>query len=138
MAERESSDPVALPRWVGPLFLLLVAGLLLWIVLLAVTLPRRAEAEHYRLAWVGFDLGMLGLFGACGCLAMRRSTSTQALATCAATLLGVDAWFDVLTTASKQDLLMAIGSAAIFEVPLALLCLWLARNVEQIQRRRFD
>jgi hypothetical protein len=135
---RPSPDRVALPRWVGPLFLLLAAGLVPWIVFLAVTLPRRAEAAHYRLAWVGFDVGMLGVLAAFGWLAMRRSRWTQPLASCAATLLAVDAWFDVVTAASRHDLLMAVGSAVIFELPLAVLCVWLARNAEEIMRQRMS
>lgn len=129
-------DRVALPRWVGPLYLLLAAGLVPWIVFLAMTLPRRAEAEHYRIAWVGFDIGMLGVLGAFGFLALRRSRWTQPLATCAATLLIVDAWFDVVTAAGRADLLMAVGLAGVFELPLAMLCVWLAHNVERVRQRR--
>jgi hypothetical protein len=121
---------------VGPLFLLIAAGLVPWIVFLAQTLPRRAEAEHYRLAWVGFDIGMLAVIGGFGWLALRRSRWTEPLASCAATLLVVDAWFDVVTAASRSERVVAIGSAAIFELPLAVLCVWLAQNVERIRQRR--
>ena len=135
LPEIGTAERVALPRWVGPLFLLLAAGLVPWVVFLAATLPRRAEAEHYRLAWVGFDLGMLAMLAALGWLAVQRSRWTESLASSAATLLVVDAWFDVVTANSRQDLIVAAASAAIFELPLAVVCVWLARNAERVRRR---
>jgi hypothetical protein len=126
---------LVLPRWVGPLFLTAAAGLVPWIIFLAVSLPRRAEAANYRLAWVGFDMGILGVLASLGWLAYRRSTWTEMLATCAATLLVVDAWFDVVTAAHQRERLLALAGAAIFELPLAGLCVWLARNAELVRRR---
>lgn len=126
---------IALPRWVGPLFLAAAAGLVPWIIFLALSLPRRAEAENYRLAWVGFDVGILGVLASLGWLAYRRSTLTEMLATCAATLLVVDAWFDVITAAHRSERLLALASALIFELPFAGLCVWLARNAELVRRR---
>jgi hypothetical protein len=126
---------LALPRWVGPLFLTAAAGLVPWIIFLAMSLPRRAEAANYRLAWVGFDVGILGVLTALGWLAYRRSTWTEMLAACAATLLVVDAWFDVITAPHPPERLLALASALIFELPFAGLCVWLARNAELVRRR---
>jgi hypothetical protein len=49
----------------------------------------------------------------------------------AATLLFVDAWFDVLTASSRSELGIAIVEAAVVELPIAVFCLLLARSVER-------
>jgi hypothetical protein len=134
-ADIPSPGRIALPRWVAPLFLTAAVGLVPWIVFLATSLPRRAEAVNYRLAWVGFDLAIVVVLGTLGLLAYRRSTWTELLATCAATLLVVDAWFDVVTAPHPSERLLAIVLAAVFELPFAGLCLWLARNAERVRRR---
>jgi hypothetical protein len=126
---------VALPRWVGPLFLTAAGCLVPWIVFLATALPRRAVTANYRLAWVGFDLGLVAVLTALGWLAYKRSTWTELLAMCAATLLVVDAWFDIVTAAEAPVRLLAILLAGLFEVPFAGLCLWLARNAERVRRQ---
>jgi len=113
---------------------LAAAGLVPWTAFLAVSLPHRAEAEHYRLAWVGFDAAMFAVVGALAWIAYRRSTWTELLASSAATLLLVDAWFDVVTSPSRAALIGALVSAAVLELPLAGACLWLARNAEQVRR----
>jgi len=53
----------------------------------------------------------------------------------AAALLAVDAWFDILTSSSRLELGTAIGEAVLVELPLALLCLLLARDAERVLRR---
>jgi hypothetical protein len=63
--------------------------------------------------------------------AWRRSPWLEGAATAAATLLLVDAWFDVLTASSRSELAIAIVEAAVVELPIAVLCLLLARSVER-------
>ncbi|MGN5380867.1 hypothetical protein ACQ4WX_38375 [Streptomyces lasalocidi] len=60
-----------LPRWVGPLYLTLSAILLPWIVHLSLSLPGRQLSEHYRMAWVGFDVFLLGQLARTGAYALR-------------------------------------------------------------------
>jgi signal transduction histidine kinase len=134
LAEIPRPGYVAQPRWAAPLFLVAAALLVPWIVFLAVSLPRRSEAENYRLAWVGFDMAILGVLAALGWMAYRRSTWTELLAASAATLLVVDAWFDIVTASGTSDRTIAIASAALVELPLACLCGWLARNAERVRR----
>jgi hypothetical protein len=45
--------------------------------------------------------------------------------------LCVDAWFDVLTSSTRAELVVAIAEAAFVELPLAALCLLPARNAER-------
>jgi hypothetical protein len=45
--------------------------------------------------------------------------------------LFVDAWFDVLTSSTRAEFVVAIVEAAVVELPLAVLCLLLARAVER-------
>jgi hypothetical protein len=40
------------------------AGLIPWIVLLAITLPHRYVAGHWTVTWVGFDTALLGCLAA--------------------------------------------------------------------------
>jgi hypothetical protein len=47
------------------------------------------------------------------------------------TLLFVDAWFDVLTASSRSEFVVAIVEAAVVELPIAVICLLLARSVER-------
>jgi hypothetical protein len=43
----------------------------------------------------------------------------------------VDVWFDVLTSSTRAEFLVAIGEAAFVELPMAVLCLLLARAAER-------
>ncbi|MFF7987473.1 hypothetical protein ACFZDK_51855 [Streptomyces sp. NPDC007901] len=101
-------------------------AMLPWLVFLAVTLPRSAHAAHWSLAWVGLDAAeALGLT-VTGSL-LRRAHPTAALTgTATATLLLVDAWFDITTAASSADRLLAMVMAVGAEIPLAVLCAVLA------------
>src|SRR4029079_15256047 len=48
------------------------AGLLPWTIYLAQTLPDRHASNSWKLAWVGFDTGLLLLFAAATVLGLRR------------------------------------------------------------------
>jgi hypothetical protein len=63
--------------------------------------------------------------------AWRRSPWLEGAATATATLLFVDAWFDVLTSSTRAELVVAIVLAVLVELPLAVLCLVLARDTER-------
>jgi hypothetical protein len=94
-------------------------GLIPWIVDLALTLPRQYEANHWRLAWVGFDVALLAFLAATAWLGWRRRQLVVLTAFTTAVLLCGDAWFD-LTTAGRHDLLLPALSACV-EIPLAIL-----------------
>ena len=52
-------------------------------------------------------------------------------------MLVVDAWFDVITTANPTQRGFAIASAAILEIPLAMLCAWVAVNAGRLRERSY-
>ena len=85
-------------------------------------------ANHWRLAWGGFDIGLaLALAGTAVAVA-RRSALAEVLAAVTGTLLVCDAWFDVLTSRGN-DVVMAVVLAVLVELPLAALCFWMALNM---------
>jgi hypothetical protein len=125
------SSPGRAPRWVVLLFSLAAVVLLPWVAVLALTLPSAHQAAHWDIAWAGFDVALAFLLATVAITAWRRSPWFEGAATAAATLLFVDAWFDSLTSSSRAELALAILEAALVELPLAVLCLLLARDVEQ-------
>ena len=117
--------------WVVPLFGLAALLLVPWTVLLVAWLPSAHRATHWNIAWAGFDVALTLLLLAVAATARRRSSWFEGAATAAATLLVVDAWFDVLTASTRTEFVLAIAEAAFVELPLALLCLLLARKAER-------
>ena len=99
--------------------------------MLVATLPSEHRAAHWDVAWAGFDIALALLLLAVAGAARRRSSWFEGAATAAATLLFVDAWFDVLTSSTQSQLLVAIAEALLVELPLAGLCLLLAREAER-------
>jgi hypothetical protein len=63
--------------------------------------------------------------------AWRRSVWLEGAASAAAMLLFVDAWFDVLTSSSQSELVTAIVEAVVVELPLAVVCLLVARSAKR-------
>jgi hypothetical protein len=43
-----------------------------------------------------------------------------------------DAWFDVMTSNGRTRVIVALLEAFLVELPLAVTCLWIARNVERV------
>jgi len=105
-----------------------------WVVLLVVALPSTHQAAHWDIAWAGFDVALALLLLTVAVAAWRRSPWLEGAATATATLLFVDAWFDVLTSSTRAELFVSIGEAAFVELPLAVLCLLLARDAERMLR----
>jgi hypothetical protein len=130
-------DTIALPRWLAPLAVLCAVALVPWIVYLAMVLPHRTRSVHYDVAWVGFDIAMWFVLAALAWCAIRRRPATAQLAAVAATMLVVDAWFDVVTTANPTQRGYAIASAVILEIPLAVLCTWVAVNAQRLRERSY-
>jgi hypothetical protein len=121
-------------RWLAP-FLALIALLLVpWAIWLATTLPSHEVAEHWDIAWAGFDFLLAAALLATAVSAWRRGPYVQACAASAGTLLVVDAWFDLLTS-SGRDLTYAIVLALVAELPIAAVCLWIVLDPETCARR---
>jgi hypothetical protein len=128
-------DESRLVRWAGPLFALCALILLPWTIYLARTLPSRLESPHYDIAWAGFDVMLLIGLAATAYFALRRSMYLAVSSAASATLLVVDAWFDILTTPGAQ-VAESIVLAALVELPLAAVCLWLSLHTEHLAERR--
>src|SRR5947209_14822142 len=108
------------PRWVVPLFGLAALLLVPWVILLVAALPSAHRAAHWDIAWAGFDVGLALLLLTVAVVAWRRSPWLEGAATATATLLLVDAWFDILTASTGTELVVAVTEAAFVELPLAV------------------
>lgn len=117
------------PPWIAPALFGCAVVLLPWTALLFATLPRHYVANHWALAWGGFDVGLGFALASTAVLVARRSPFAEVTATVTGTLLVCDAWFDVLTSRGLSDVVQAAASALLIELPLAALCFWMARNL---------
>jgi hypothetical protein len=100
-----------------------------WIVVLVLTLNRSFHAQHWRGAWVGFDIILLAAFAATGWAFWRGRQIVIACLVVTATLLCCDAWFDVVLDAGTSDVWLSIASAVLVELPLAFLMFNAARRL---------
>src|SRR6478736_3755199 len=105
------------PWWVSPLFLILGIGLVPWTLLLAFTLPDHHGTNHYNLAWTGFDVVLAAFLIATAVGTARRAAWLQSVAAVAAALLVCDAWFDVLSSTTTNELVTSIALAVFVELP---------------------
>ncbi|MBV8064990.1 MAG: hypothetical protein JOY72_00620 [Actinobacteria bacterium] len=119
------------PPWMAPALVLCAVVLIPWIALLFLTLPRHYTANHWPLAWGGFDVGLGIALASTGIQVARRSPYAEVTAAITGTLLCCDAWFDVLTSRGTSDVLQALASALLIELPIAITCFWVARNIAQ-------
>jgi hypothetical protein len=117
-------------RWAW-LYTAAAVALLPWIAYLAVSLPGRNLEVHYRAAWVGFDCLLVFVIVRTAYMAFRVDPRVTFAATATATLLFVDAWFDVTTSNGRGAILLAILLALLVEIPAALFSLHLARRVNR-------
>jgi hypothetical protein len=117
------------PGWIAPALLLCAIILIPWTAMLFVTLPRHYGASHWRVAWGGFDVGLGIALASTAIAALRRSPFGEVAAAVTGTLLVCDAWFDVLTSHGTADVAQAVVEALLVELPLAVLCFWIAHNL---------
>jgi hypothetical protein len=117
-------------RW-ALLYTAAAVALLPWIAYLAVSLPKRNLEVHYRAAWVGFDCLLVFVIVRTAYMAFRVDPRVTFAATATATLLFVDAWFDITTSNGRSATLLAILLALLVEIPAALFSLHLARRVNR-------
>lgn len=123
-------------RWLAPLFLVGGAGLVPWTAYLAITLPsRHVQTGYYDVAWGGFDLALAAALIATGIGLVRRRLWVEGTAVAAGTMLVCDAWFDVLSSSGVNGRLEAGLMALAVELPMAVVCFMVARNVEESVER---
>ena len=120
--------------WLGYAFIAWAIGLGAWSAWLTVTLPSRHLAPNWNIAWGGFDVLMAISLIATGITVWRGSAWFPMCAVATATLLVVDAWFDILTSSPGDQLAAAILMALVVELPLAAACLLVARR--RVRRAR--
>ena len=135
LAKIRSTMQPALSRSVGgaPAWTIVLLGtaavvLIPWSVALTSELPAHHFARHWDVAWAGFDAGLAVALLATVVAAVRGSPWLSGLATAATAMLLCDAWFDVVTSASRLDLWLALASAVAVELPLALVCVVVSRS----------
>ena len=109
------------------LIALAVGGFLLpWCVLLLTTLPASTRACHWALAWTGLDAAEATAALATAVLLARGDRRASLTAMAGGTLLILDAWFDVCTSAPGLEHTLAVTEAVLVELPLAAAAGWLA------------
>ena len=128
-------DETRVVTWIGRLFALLSLLLVPWTVYLARSLPSQQVSTNYDAAWAGFDVLLALALASTAYFALRQSVYLATAASATATLLVVDAWFDVLTTPGVQRI-ESVLLAVLVELPLAGVCIWLSWHTEQLTERR--
>jgi hypothetical protein len=110
-------------------FLPLVAlGLFGWMFYLAVALPNSYRAHNWDVAWIGFDAAMFfSIVITAWSIRKRRQLAIPA-AMVSATFFVIDSWFDVTTSRPGFDFKIALATAVLGEIPLALLLLNFSRR----------
>ena len=114
-------------RWAAGLLAVLGIGLLPWTLWLGLSLPSRKVAEHWDLAWVGFDLVLAAALLGTALTLVQRSPLLRSFAAGTGALLLADAWFDVVTASTSRERWFAVGLAVVAELPLAGFCFALSR-----------
>jgi hypothetical protein len=121
---------VARGRLLGVLVSIVACAVLIgWIIVLGLTLHRSFHTQHWKGAWVGFDIILLFAFAATGWAFWRGRQIVIVCLIVTGTLLCCDAWFDVLLDAGTPDVWLSIASALIVELPLAFLMFNAARRL---------
>jgi hypothetical protein len=98
-----------------------------WMVFLAHTLHGQAVVSHWSTVWIGLDTMEALALATLGVLLVRHDHRARTAATVAATLFGMDAWFDVMLSRGG-DVAQALVLAVVFEIPLAAACSGIARQ----------
>lgn len=100
-----------------------------WTVFLGSTLPDQHDSDLWRLAWVGFNTGLLCCFVAATLLGLRRHRAAVPLLAATAALLCADAWFDVVLDWGQPDRWVSLLMAIVVELPVAGFLLLHARHL---------
>jgi hypothetical protein len=102
-------------------------GEIAWCIYLGLALPPHYVAHHWALAWIGLDIAEVSMLFASAWAAWRQRALLILFTIVGATLVLLDAWFDV-TTANHGDLAQSLVLAFFLEVPSAVALLWVARR----------
>ena len=114
-------------RTLGGGLIVLAVVLFAWILVLGSTTRGQVEVRNWGISWIGMDLFQVTGLTATGVLLFRRSRLVALSAAASATLLVLDAWFDVMTAAGGADWYLALAMAFLVELPAALGLVLLSR-----------
>jgi hypothetical protein len=107
-------------RRIQLVFLALAGVLVVWMFIMGSAPQEVATVRNWDSSWIGLDvLECIGLV-ATALLLPGRSPYLAPVAAASATLFGLDAWFDTMTSLAGTELDVAVFYAAVSEVPLAL------------------
>lgn len=124
----QSQHSIELNRGLSIFLGVSVAVLLAWIAYLAISLPRRYDAGHWDLLWVGFDIALFGVLIVAAHAAWFRRRILNSISIVAGTLLFCDAWFDVVTSWGNRDSWVSVVTALGVEIPMGIMFFWVARR----------
>jgi hypothetical protein len=111
-------------------FLVLCCVVLLpWIAFLGLSLPTSYVAQHWRVAWIGFDVALFGGLATTAWALWQRREVAIGAAIATATLLVCDAWFDTMFARVGADRRTSVVIAYLIELPLAALLSAMARRL---------
>ena len=109
-------------------------GLIPWTIGLAVTLPRSYLVANWPLAWVGFDIILLGCLGTTAWALWKRRQVAVVASMITSVLLFCDAWFDVSTAHSGRCLVLSIATAVFAEIPIGILLGLISMQLQRASR----
>ena len=107
-------------------------ALIPWTIYLGLTLPQSYTAQHWQVAWVGFDVLLLAFMIATAVLGFARHHLLTLFAFATGVLLVCDACFDVLT-AKRGDFVVSVLIAALGELPLAAVLIGGTLRIARLQ-----
>jgi hypothetical protein len=120
-----------LRHWVISVYGLIGVGLFPWTIWLSASLKPDHRTQHWDIAWSGFDIALALAFLLTALAAWRRSPWVGALSAATGTLLVTDAWFDIVLESQSDDIRNAVVLAVVAELPIAVLCFWIAYRTER-------
>lgn len=100
--------------------LISIAAMVAWIIYLRFQLPRTYQAQHWRMAWIGFDIGLFVSMVTTLFSHLRGSMKRLPASIVAATFLFIDSWFDIVTSQKGEDRLIAFLLAIFLQIPIGI------------------
>ncbi len=125
-ARPRMTNPARVGRLIAVAVGIAAIGMVPWSIFLGLTLPRRYDARHWSLLWIGFDIILCVVLASFAWLTWKRRQLMLVTAIIAGTLLFCDAWFDVITSWGNRDHWVTIVTAVFAELPLSGFMFWLA------------
>jgi hypothetical protein len=106
-----------------------------WTIFLGFTLPKHFLTRRWDATWVGFDVILLIWLAVTAWATLRRRHLLIFAAIVTATLLLVDAWFDILTASPRNDLLVSLATGLFGNLPLATVLILVSYRLVKISAR---